>query len=127
MASVVGTWTLTTDFGCNGSITGSFTQTFNADGTFTTTPIVHNGRWYQVEGLVVWTFADIADLVYAANLAGSWMSGVQGYETAGGIKGCFGGHKAGVPGLIAEAAAAAAEIDPALGTSVSEAAGTAER
>jgi hypothetical protein len=127
MASVVGTWTLTTDFGCDGSITGSFTQTFNANGTWNSTPFVHNGRWYQVEGLVVWTFADVANLVYAANLAGSWMSGVQGFETAGGNKGCFGGHKAGVPGLIAEAAAAAAEIDPALGTPVSETAGTAER
>jgi hypothetical protein len=123
MASVVGSWNLTTDFGCDGSITGSFTQTFNADGTWTSTPFVHNGRWYQVEGLVVWTFADIANLVYAANLAGSWMSGVQGYETAGGIKGCFGGHKAGVPGLIAERAAAAAEIDPALGTRTNDVAG----
>jgi len=127
MASVVGTWTLTTDFGCDGSITGSFTQTFNADGTWTSTPFVHNGRWYQVEGLVAWTFADVANLVYAANLSGSWMSGVQGYEEAGGVKGCFGGHKAGVPGLIAEATAAAAEIDPALGTSASEAVGTVER
>ena len=126
MASVVGTWTLTTDFGCDGSITGSFTMTFNADGTWTSTPFVHNGRWYQVEGLVVWTAADIADLVYAGNLSGSWMSGVQGFETAGGSKGCFGGHRSGVPGLVAETAAAA-EIDPVLGTSVSEAAGTAER
>jgi len=127
MANVVGTWTLTTDFGCDGSITGSFTQTFNADGTWTSSPFVHNGRWYQVEGLVVWNFADVANLVYAANLAGSWMSGVQGFETAGGSKGCFGGHRAGVPGLMAEAAATAAGIDPALGTSVGEAAGAAER
>jgi len=124
MASVVGTWTLTTDFGCDGSITGSFTQTFNADNTWTSSPFVHNGRWYQVEGLVVWAFSDVANLVYAANLSGSWMSGAQGYETAGGITGCFGGHRAGVPGLIAEAEAAAAEFDPALGMSASEAMGT---
>ena len=36
----------------------------------------------KVEGLVVWTFSDTANLVYAANLSGSWMAGVQGYETA---------------------------------------------
>ena len=115
MASVVGTWTLTTDWGCDGSITGSFTQTFNADGTWTSTPFAHNGRWYQVEGLVVWTFADVANLVYAGNLSGSWMAGVQGYETAGDIKGCFGGHQAGVPGLVDKAAAAVEEADPTIG------------
>jgi len=116
MASVVGTWTLTTDWGCDGSITGSFTQTFNADGTWTSAPFAHNGRWYQVEGLVVWTFADVANLVYAGNLSGSWIAGAQGYETAGGIKGCFGGHQAGVPGLADKAAAARAEeADPTVG------------
>jgi len=50
----------------------------------------------KVEGLVVWTFSDTANLVYAANPFGSWMAGVQGYETAGGSKGCFGGRRAGV-------------------------------
>jgi hypothetical protein len=54
MSNVVGTWTVTTDFGCDGSIAGSFNQTFNADGSWTNT-IGSNGRWYQVEGLVVWT------------------------------------------------------------------------
>jgi hypothetical protein len=116
MASVVGTWTLTTDWGCDGSITGSFTQTFNADGTWTSSPFVHKGRWYQVEGLVVWTFADVANLVYAANLAGSWMAGGQGYEAAGGAKGCFGGHLATVPGLAETRAAAAEQADPTLGS-----------
>jgi hypothetical protein len=102
MSNVVGTWTVTTDFGCDGSIAGSFNQTFNADGTWTNT-IGSNGRWYQVEGLIVWDFNNAAKLVYAANLAGSWMSGALGYTTAGGLKGCFGAHREGVPGLAAKA------------------------
>ena len=115
MANVVGTWSLTTDWGCDGSITGSFSQTFNTDGTWTSTPFVHNGRWFQVEGLVVWTFNDTAHLAYAANLSGSWMAGVQGYETAGGTKGCFGGHRAGVPGAVEKAVAAKKVADPTIG------------
>lgn len=116
MASVVGTWTLTTDWGCDGSITGSFNQTFNADGTWNSTPFVHNGRWYQVEGLVVWTFNDVQNLVYAANLSGSWMAGVQGFETAGGMSGCFGGRRAGLPAArVATRAARAKGPDPSVG------------
>ena len=115
MANVVGSWVITTDWGCDGSITGSFNQTFHADGTWTSTPFAHNGRWIQVEGLVVWTFSDIANLVYSGNLSGSWMAGIEGYEAAGGIKGCYGAHRAGVPGAPALAPAAAAGHDPALG------------
>jgi hypothetical protein len=116
MANVVGAWTLTTDWGCDGSITGTFTQTFNADGTWSASTGNH-GRWYQVEGMVAWTFLDTANLVYAANLSGSWMSGVQGYETAGGQKGCFGGRRAGIPSAKAEVAAKAEQgaPNPALG------------
>ena len=105
MSNVAGTWTVTTDFGCDGSIAGSFNQTFNVDGTWTNT-IGSNGRWYQVEGLVVWDFNNAAKLVYAANLAGSWMSGALGYTTQGGLKGCFGAHRDGVPGLATKALAA---------------------
>ncbi|MEJ3744445.1 hypothetical protein WEI85_14255 [Actinomycetes bacterium KLBMP 9797] len=112
--NVVGTWELTTDWGCDGSITGSFTQTFNADGTWTSTPFVHSGRYYQVGGIVVWTFADTANLVYSGNLSGSWINGAQGYETAGGGNGCFGGHRAGVPGLAGAPAAADRKSDPAV-------------
>jgi hypothetical protein len=111
MSNVVGSWAVTTDWGCDGSITGSFNQTFNADGTWSITPYMHSGRWYQVEGLVVWTFNDTPNLVYAANLTGSWMAGVQGYEAAGGTKGCFGAHRAG----ITEAKAAIAAKTPAKG------------
>lgn len=34
MASIVGTWTITTNFGCDGDIAGLLNQTFNADGTW---------------------------------------------------------------------------------------------
>ncbi|HJP90989.1 MAG TPA: hypothetical protein VJ875_03485 [Pyrinomonadaceae bacterium] len=117
MANVVGTWSLTTDWGCDGSITGSFNQTFNSDGTWSSSPFTHSGRWYQVEGMVVWTFNDTPNLVYAANLSGSWMAGVQGYEQSGGIKGCFGGSRSGVAAAKApsKAAAKTAKADPALG------------
>jgi len=102
MSNVAGTWTITTDFGCDGSIAGSINQTFNAYGTWTNT-IGSNGRWYQVEGLVVWDFNNAAKLVYSANLAGSWMAGALGYTTQGGLRGCFGAHRAGVPGLATKA------------------------
>jgi hypothetical protein len=115
MASVEGSWTLTTDWGCDGSITGSFNQTFNADGTWSSSPFVHSGRWFQVEETVVWTFDDTPNLVYAGDVDGSWIGGAQGYETAGGSNGCFGGQRAGVPGAP-EAARVAEEVaDPAIG------------
>lgn len=117
MSNVVGSWTVTTDWGCDGSITGSFTQTFNADGTWTSTPFVHNGRWFQSEGMVTWTFADTPNLVYAANLSGSWMAGIQGYEQASGMKGCFGARRTGIAAAkleVAEKAAHGAK-DPSLG------------
>jgi hypothetical protein len=114
MASAVGTWNLTTDWGCDGSITGSFTQTFNANGTWSSTPFVHSGRWFQGEGLVIWVFNDTPNLVYSADLSGSWMSGIQGYTTAGGIKGCFGGRRAGVS-LAATKAMEKGSHDPTLG------------
>jgi hypothetical protein len=68
MANVVGTWSLTKDWGCGGSITGSFNQTFNADGTWSSAPFVHQERWFQVEGLIAWTFNDTPNLVYAPTL-----------------------------------------------------------
>jgi hypothetical protein len=114
MANIVGKWTLTVDWGCDGSITGSFDHTFNADGTWVNS-YGDKGRWYQVECLVVWIFTSVPNLVYAGNVSGSWFSGVQGYETAGGIKGCFGGHKAGVPGFAAEAVALKKDANHATG------------
>ena len=113
MASVVGNWVFTSDWGCDGSITGSWDQTFHADGTWTSS-LGHSGRWFQVEGLITFTFNKVANLVYACNVTGSWISGIQGYETPGGIKGCHGAHRAGVPASLA-AAVAKKGADPALG------------
>jgi hypothetical protein len=97
MAQVVGSWFVTTDWGCNGSISGTFKQNFKKDGTWTLTPSGHSGRWYQVECLVVWTVTDMPTLVYVGNLSGSWMAGVQGDATPGGSKGCFGARRAAIP------------------------------
>ena len=114
MSNPVGNWVYTSDWGCDGSITGSWNQTFNADGTWTSS-LGHNGRWFQVEGLIAFTFNDVANLVYAANLTGSWIAGIQGYETAGGIKGCHGAHRAGIPTAAPATEASKKGHDPALG------------
>src|SRR5690242_12269780 len=108
-ASIVGRWTLTTDWGCVGSPTGSFEIEFKADGTWSSTPFTHNGRWFQGEGLALWTFDDTANLIYSANVSGSWMAGIQGYTTGGG-QGCFGGSKTALA-----ARAAVAGIDAMTG------------
>jgi hypothetical protein len=62
-----------------------------------------------VEDLVTFTVTDVADLVYACHVIGSWITGIQGFETSGGTKGCHGAHRAGVP------AAVKTGIDPVLG------------
>lgn len=107
-AALPGTWTLTTDWGCDGSITGSFSITFNANGTWTSG--THNGRWYQVGDMAVWTFTTTANLSYAGNLSGSWISGIQGYTMAGGSTGCFGGSRSGLAAAAKEAAAAGTDL-----------------
>jgi hypothetical protein len=114
MANVTGSWVITTDFGCDGSITGSSNLTFKADGTWSSSPpFIHNGRWYQVKEIVVFTFSDVANLVYAANLSGSRMTGVQGFETVGGDTGCFKGHRTGIAAV--EMSETANERDPLVG------------
>lgn len=110
ITALPGTWTLTTDWGCDGSITGSFGITFNANGTWTSTG--HSGWWYQVGDMAVWTFSTVANLSYAGNLSGSWISGVQGYTASGGSKGCFGGSLSTV--AVAAKAPAAAGTDAAI-------------
>ena len=100
--SVVGTWTFTADWGCDGSITGSFNVTFNGDGTWTSTN--NSGRWLQVEGLVIRTFNNLPDLTYSANVSGSWMAGIQGYTTSGGSSGCFGAVRESVATISTKAA-----------------------
>lgn len=104
MANIVGTWVYTTDWGCDGSITGSWNQTFNADGTWTAS-LGSSGRWFQVEGLMVYTINGTPSLIYTANVSGSWMAGIQGYAEAGGMKGCHGAHRSGVSAAAPTAAA----------------------
>jgi hypothetical protein len=53
----------------------------------------------------------VANLVQSATVNGNWMTGVQGYETAGGATGCFGGTLATT--TAAAAAASTAKADPA--------------
>jgi hypothetical protein len=109
-AAIAGTYTLTTDWGCDGSITGSFSQTFNANRTWSSSPFIHSGFWYQVGNTVVWTFSDTANLVYSGQLNGSFISGVQGYTQSGGITGCFTGQLG-----FAAAGTSGAKGDAALG------------
>ena len=113
MASVVGTWSITTDWGCDSSITGTFSQTFNSDGTLSSGS--HTGHWYQVGGYVVWTYDNVADLVYAANISGSWMAGAQGYETTGGQTGCFGAEIASLANTAPSARVKTDGPNPVLG------------
>jgi hypothetical protein len=103
--SATGTWIESIDWSCDGN-PGSSVISFNADHTWTSTPFVHNGRWFQVNSMVVWTFADVPNLVYTANVSGSQMSGIQGYETVNGFNGCFTATLA----FTAKAAAAAAVV-----------------
>src|SRR5262249_56735743 len=116
MASIVGTWTLTTDWGCSGTITGSFEMTFNADGTWSSSPFVHTGRWFQVEDDAVWPFDDVANLVYAGILNGSWIQGAQGYTSDGFGTGCFGRCPAGKPATHEGAIASHRLPAPTIGT-----------
>ncbi len=107
---IAGTWFFTTDWDCNGSITGSFTLTFNADGTWTGAG--HNGRWFQVGNGLVFTFATAAGLQYAGNVSGSWISGVQGYTNGTAIApGCFGARVNG----LAAVEEPTGKIHPAIG------------
>src|SRR3954469_2571408 len=68
------TWTVTADWGCDGTITGTFNQAFNSDHSWTSSPFVHSGRWFQVGATIVWTFADAPNLVYSGNMSGTFMT-----------------------------------------------------
>ncbi len=114
MAKVTGKWSITTDWGCDGSITGTFEQTFKSNGTWKSSPWVHSGRWIQVGDHVIWTFKDVKDLVYSGNISGSWMTGAQGYTKKGSYRGCFGARRSGVP-MAKVPAKAKSKADPAIG------------
>lgn len=114
MASIVGTWIMTTDWGCDGSISGSWDHTFNADGTWTAST-GDSGRWFQAEGMFSLSADDLPNLIYSGNVSGSWIAGIQGYTDTSGMKGCFGGVRstAGAKAKAAEGKGKA--INPATG------------
>jgi hypothetical protein len=94
MANVIGNWTIKIDWDCDGVLDGTVTQSFNADGTWEINDAnPHKGRWFQNEGLVIWTFDDVPELIYTANVKRKSMEGIQGYTKPEGIKGCFSGKK----------------------------------
>ena len=88
MSSVVGTWAvIAVDWGCTGTVAKASPFTFNADGTWSYG--FGGGRWLQVGGMVEWNFNNTAGLTYSANISANAMSGVMGYLTTSGLKGCF--------------------------------------
>ena len=84
--SIVGTWNGFVAWGDSGPPVSNATTvwTFNADGSGTYE--FGGGRWFQVEGLVVWNFTDgkePAGLVYTANVTRNAIDGIMGYANAG--------------------------------------------
>ena len=70
--SIPGEWTLHFDWDCNGSY-NSTDINFNSNGTFQSGR--YTGTWYQVEGMIIWSFDD-SPVCYAGNIAGSAISGL---------------------------------------------------
>lgn len=87
--TVAGSWTLTLDWYCDGASLGTLPITFAADGTWTTS--TRTGRWTGGGGTILWTYSDVANLFYTAQINGGFMTGLFGYNTDGGATGCFGG------------------------------------
>jgi hypothetical protein len=108
--TVPATWIVTLDWYCDGSATTTLV-TFAADGSWTSTngSFTHAGRWFQVGSSIVWTYTDVAYLIYSGQTNGNFMSGVYGYATAGGATGCFGASPS-----TTTAAAKTAAVDPVL-------------
>ncbi|RFU21928.1 hypothetical protein [Geodermatophilus marinus] len=109
--SIVGTWNVViVDWGCAGSPLRASPFTFNADGTWTYQ--FGGGRWFQVEGMAVWTFTNAPGLVYTATVTRNSLAGIQGYASAppNPGTGCFYALRQASP-AVAEELAAAPEAD----------------
>ncbi len=116
MTDIVGNWVLDIDWDCDGRYDGFLHLTFSANGTWAIKgDFPHRGRWFHNQGLIIWTFNDVKDIVYTANLSGSSMSGIQGYTKSKGKKGCFGGRKVELFEKVAETDPKAKRRDPAIG------------
>jgi hypothetical protein len=91
--SVLGTWEqIYIDWGAVGTVLAAGPQTFHADGTWTYA--FGGGRWFQVEGMVTWSFDRRTDLIYSGNAIAEAVVGIQGFAVAppdpeSGVSGCF--------------------------------------
>ncbi len=87
--SIVGTWNIFVDWGCDGNPVQASPFTFNSDGTWTYQ--FGGGRWIQVEGMAFWNFENAQGLIYTANVTRNGMAGIQGYASPppNPGKGCF--------------------------------------
>ena len=100
MASIVGTWAVVeVDWGPAGHVVKAGPFTFNADGSWAYQ--YGGGRWVQVGGIVVWNFTNAAGLMYTASVNNDAMTGMMGYATANGLKGCFYALRVPVPAPFA--------------------------
>lgn len=79
--NAVGTWNYYYDWSCNGGY-GSTTITFNADGTFTSTP--YTGKWYMVQGYIMWIYS--SGTTYSGTIIGGAMVGMMNANT---MTGCW--------------------------------------
>jgi hypothetical protein len=82
--SAVGTWNYYYDWGCNGGY-GSSTITIKSDGTFSCG--VYNGKWYQVQGQIIWVFSVSNATTYSGTIVGGAMLGMMENNT--GQTGCW--------------------------------------
>lgn len=99
MSNIVGKWAIQTDWDCDGRIDGTTTINFKQDGTWDVYEeengefyVLHYGKWFQKEKMIIFAFDDTPGLVYAGNVSGNRMSGIQGTNPKG-QNGCFSGRK----------------------------------
>lgn len=115
-SSVVGTWDLFIDWGCDGSpVPEGLPLTFKADGTWRYD--LGGGRWIQVEGMMFFGFDGTPGLIYTANVTLDAMVGIMGFLFGGPpgfSSGCWWATRQGVAGAKGVRAAKPGH-DPLLG------------
>ncbi len=87
--SIIGTWNVLVDWGCDGNPVQASPFTFSSDGSWTYQ--FGGGRWIQVEGLAAWNFNNAPGLIYTANVTRNALVGIMGYAVSGSSPGtgCF--------------------------------------
>lgn len=112
--SIIGTWNVFVDWGCDGNPLQASPFTFNSDGSWTYQ--FGGGRWIQVEGMVAWNFSQAEGLVYTANVTRNALVGAMGYMLDDvpptSITGCFYmlRQSGGAPAALQPSRAAAEEV-----------------